>query len=116
MNFTMRREEGRQTFLNYLNNVFCAGCKGESSKNKEVISARLMRFSRQQFLKGARMSEQQQKLWSFKRRVDNMWYWECMDWEGIISTSAPFPDHVSCIANAQQFGWEGAVPKPRIPR
>jgi hypothetical protein len=67
------------------------------------------------------MTEQQQqdrnsKLWSFKRRADNMWYWECMDWEGNIATSAPFPDHVSCIENARQFGWEGAIPKPRDSR
>ena len=56
------------------------------------------------------------KLWSFKMRADNMWYWECMDWQGTLTVSAPFPDHVSCIVNARQFGWEGAIPKPRIPR
>lgn len=56
------------------------------------------------------------KLWSFKRRANNMWYWECMDREGHIATSLPFPDHVSCIENARQFGWEGEIPKPRVSR
>jgi hypothetical protein len=54
------------------------------------------------------------RIWSFRKRGDNKWYWEWMDMNGNVLTSAYFPDHVSCIENAIEFGWEGVVPKARL--